>query len=124
MRFCNAAGLTEAGSLCLGDEQPSIFNYLRRSTLAMVVTVLAFAVTLLSVFVVYRLETTRRAIAIVTAPELQARLATADNAGSILQLPSGSEVQVLSRRGDWVYALLPNNLRGWLPASSVEQVRL
>lgn len=102
----------------------AMFLALRRSTLAMVVTALAFAVTLLSVFVAYRLETTRRAIAIVTAPELQARVATADNAGSVLQLPPGSEVQVLSWRGDWVYALLPNSLRGWLPTSSVESVRL
>jgi hypothetical protein len=39
-------------------------------------------------------------------------------------LPPGSEVKVLSTRGDWVYAALPNNLRGWIPAKDAEPVRL
>ena len=64
------------------------------------------------------------AIAIVTAKETEARLATADNAKSILLLPGGSEVKVLSERGDWVYAELPNDQRGWIPASAAERVRL
>jgi hypothetical protein len=96
----------------------------RRSTLSILVTTIALVVTLLSVFVVYRLETIRKAMAIVTAPEAQARLATAENAGTVLHLPPGSEVEILSQRGDWVYAALPNNLRGWIPAASVESVRL
>ena len=102
----------------------SIFLARRRAAVSIVVTVLAFTISLISIFVVYRLESRRAAMAIVTGPEVQARLATADNAGTILQLPAGSEVEVLSRRGDWVYALLPNNLRGWIPTASVEQIRL
>jgi hypothetical protein len=39
-------------------------------------------------------------------------------------LPPGSEVKILSTRGDWIYAALPNTLRGWIPAKNVEQVRL
>jgi len=31
---------------------------------------------------------------------------------------------VISQRGDWIYAELPNNLRGWMPAKSAEQIRM
>ena len=64
------------------------------------------------------------ALAIVTGKDVQARLATADTANSVLALPAGSEVKVLSTRGDWIYAALPNNLRGWIPAKNAQQVRL
>jgi len=39
-------------------------------------------------------------------------------------LPAGSEIKILSTRGDWIYAALPNDLRGWIPAASAESVRL
>jgi hypothetical protein len=64
------------------------------------------------------------AVAIVTGKDVQARLATADTANSVLALPPGSEVKILSTRGDWIYAELPNILRGWIPAKNAEQVRL
>jgi tetratricopeptide (TPR) repeat protein len=64
------------------------------------------------------------ALAIVTGKDVQARLATADTANAVLSLPPGSEIKVLSTRGDWIYAALPNNLRGWIPAKNAEQVRL
>ena len=67
---------------------------------------------------------TGRSLAIVIKRETSARLATADNAGTVLALPAGSEVRVIRRRGDWVYAALPNNLMGWIPAASLEVVRL
>ena len=60
----------------------------------------------------------------VIGKNIEARLATADNASSILALPPGSEIKVLSERGDWIYAALPNDLRGWIPAKSAERVRL
>ena len=66
----------------------------------------------------------RRALAIVTAKNTDARLATADNSGMVLTLPAGSEIKILSARGDWIYALLPNDLRGWMPAKNAERVRL
>ena len=80
----------------------------------------------ISTFAVYTLEhgSGGYAHAIVTGKDVQARLATADTANSILALPPGSEVKVLSTRGDWIYAALPNNLRGWIPAKDAEQVRL
>jgi len=65
-----------------------------------------------------------RALAIVTSDGVEARLATADTANSVLALPPGSEIRILSRRGDWIYGALPNNLRGWIPAKGAEQVRL
>ena len=65
-----------------------------------------------------------RALAIVTAAGTEARVATADSASTVLALPPGSQVKVLSRRGDWLYATLPNDLRGWIPAQNAERVRL
>lgn len=63
-------------------------------------------------------------LAIVTGKNVEARLATADSAKSVLALPAGSEIKILSERGDWIYAALPNDLRGWLPAKTAERVRL
>ena len=65
-----------------------------------------------------------RALAIVTGNDVQARLATADTANSVLALPPGSEIKILSTRGDWMYAALPNDLRGWIQTKNAEQVRL
>lgn len=65
-----------------------------------------------------------RALAIVTAKDVQARVATADTSASVLALPAGSEVNVLSARGDWMYVALPTDQRGWVPAKAVELVRL
>lgn len=76
------------------------------------------------VFALYTMETSGRAFAIVTGKNIEARLATADNANSVLALPPGSEIKVLSERGEWVYAALPNDLRGWIPAKSAERLRL
>jgi tetratricopeptide (TPR) repeat protein len=91
-----------------------------------------FALVLLAVisgaaaFAVYQLETGSAGadLAIVTKKNIQARLATAESAGTVLLLPAGSEIKILSTRGDWSYAALPNDLRGWIPAQSAERVRL
>lgn len=77
-------------------------------------------------FAAYRFENGRsgRDVAIITGKNVQARLATAESAGTILVLPPGSEIKILSTRGDWLYADLPNELQGWIPAESAERVRL
>lgn len=77
-------------------------------------------------YTVYTLETgtTGRDLAIVTQKDVQARLATAESAGTVLALPAGSEIKILSTRGAWSYAVLPNELRGWIPAPAAEPVRL
>jgi tetratricopeptide (TPR) repeat protein len=96
----------------------------RGSLLVLTVAILGLVVALGCAAGIYQVEASRKSRAIVIATDVRARLATADNAGSVLQLPAGSEINVLSRRGDWIYAALPNNLRGWIPSSSVEPVRL
>ena len=63
-------------------------------------------------------------LAIITSKDVEARVATADNTSRVMTLPAGSEIQILNRRGDWLYAYLPNQLHGWIPAASAESVRL
>src|SRR5438874_4086221 len=89
----------------------------------LVVMLLVFAG---AMFAIWQLERGSKgdALAIVTGKDVQARLATADTANAVLALPPGSEIKVLSTRGDWIYATLPNNLRGWIAAKNAEQVRV
>jgi len=89
--------------------------------LALVLTAFAGAA-----FAIYAQETGSKGIglAIVTEKNARARVATADNSKSVLELPPGSEIKILSRRGDWIYAALPNDLRGWIPAKAAEEVRM
>src|SRR5204862_1015657 len=77
-------------------------------------------------FAAFRLEngTRGQGLAIVIAENAEARVATVDSARSVLALPAGSEVVILEERGDWNYAALPNDQRGWIAASAVEKVRL
>jgi len=98
----------------------------RRSAVMMALLSFSVLVLVIAMFAIYELDhgSKGRGLAIVTGKDVQARLATADTANSVLALPSGSEVKILSTRGDWVYAALPNNLRGWIPAKDAEQVRL
>ena len=98
----------------------------RRSAGRIALIVTGVPVCGVSVFAIFTLENGTRgnALAVVTAKETEARLATADNAKSILLLPAGSEIKILSERGDWIYAALPNDQRGWIPSSSAERVRM
>ncbi|HSH39546.1 MAG TPA: tetratricopeptide repeat protein [Chthoniobacterales bacterium] len=98
----------------------------RRSASLIAAGVFAFLTCAIGVTCAYVLETgTRgRSLAIVVGKKVDARLATADNANTVLTLPAGSEIKVLSTRGDWIYAALPNELRGWIPAQAAERVRL
>jgi tetratricopeptide (TPR) repeat protein len=98
----------------------------RRSALALAVGALALLTLATAVAGAYSLETgsTGRGVAVILANKIDARIATADNAAPVLALPAGSEVKILSNRGEWVYAALPNNLRGWIPAQAAEPVRL
>lgn len=99
----------------------------KRRSVAMFFTLfLLGAIVAGSVFAIAAFEQgrTSRDLAIVIVPKIQARLATAENAGTVLVLPPGTEIKILSTRGQWSYAALPNDLRGWIPASSAERVRL
>jgi tetratricopeptide (TPR) repeat protein len=103
----------------------SIFKQ-RRSAKAIAVLICCLLVLAVAVYAIFTLErgSKGQALAVVTGKDVQARLATADTANSVLALPTGSEIRILSTRGDWIYASLPNNLRGWIPAKNAEQVRL
>jgi tetratricopeptide (TPR) repeat protein len=103
-----------------------LFSSKRRPVVWIFALVLLCAIGAGSVFAVTAFEAGRsgRDLAIVIAPKVQARLAAAENAGTVLVLPPGSEIKILSTRGSWSYAALPNELRGWIPATSVERVRL
>ncbi len=81
---------------------------------------------LAAAFAIYTLETgiNGQGLAIIVQPDVTARVATADNARGVLPLPPGSRVKLLSQRGDWTYAALPNGERGWIPAKGAEPVRL
>src|SRR5213592_1201442 len=98
----------------------------RRSAALISLSILCLLVCAVAVWAIHTLDngSKGRALAIVTGNDVQARLATADTANSVLALPAGSEIKILSTRGDWMYAALPNNLRGWIPAKSAELVRL
>ena len=98
----------------------------RRSARAIAVSICCLLVLVAALYAIFTLErgSKGQALAVVTGKDVQARLATADTANSVLALPAGSEIKILSTRGDWIYAALPNNLRGWIPAKNAEQVRL
>ena len=98
----------------------------RRSVALISLSILCLLVCAMAVWATRTLDngSKGRAIAIVTGSDVQARLATADTANSVLALPAGSEIKILSTRGDWMYAALPNDLRGWIQTKNAEQVRL
>src|SRR5437868_1425198 len=102
-----------------------IFRRRRAATIVALLLVM-LAVSAGGIFAIWQLERGSKgsAHAVVTGKNVQARLATADTANSVLALPPGSEVKILSTRGDWMYAALPNNLRGWIPAKNAERVQL
>ena len=98
----------------------------RQSNVTVMLAIFSLLVFAISTFAIYEFEYGSKgiALAIVTGKDVQARLATADTANSVLALPPGSEIKILSTRGDWLYAALPSNLRGWVPVKDAERVRL
>jgi tetratricopeptide (TPR) repeat protein len=98
----------------------------RRSAALVSLSILCLLVCAMDVWAIHTLDngSKGRALAIVTGNDVQARLATADTANSVLALPAGSEIKILSTRGDWMYAALPNDLRGWIQTKNAEQIRL
>jgi len=98
----------------------------RRSVALVSLSVLCLLVCAMAVWAIHTLDNSSKgcALAIVTGSDVQARLATADTANTVLALPAGSEIKILSTRGDWMYAALPNDLRGWIQTKNAEQVRL
>ncbi|MDR3402538.1 MAG: hypothetical protein P4L99_08570 [Chthoniobacter sp.] len=77
------------------------------------------AVSLVSLWSIAKDQT----LAVITAKQTEARLAPAESAGVAEALPAGSQVRVLSERGEWIYCELPGQGRGWVPEGAVERVR-
>lgn len=104
----------------------SLFFARRRSAGLITMSILSWSIFALAVAAIVWIDNGNRGreLAIVTDKDVEARVATADNANRVLALPPGSEIRILSKRGDWIYAALPNNLRGWISAKSAESVRL
>jgi tetratricopeptide (TPR) repeat protein len=98
----------------------------RRSGGAIAMSILSLSISVLAILSAGWIENGNKGqlLAVVTGDNVEARLATADSARTVLALPAGSEIKILSERGDWIYAALPNDLRGWIPAKSAESVRL
>ena len=98
----------------------------RRSAALLSLSILCLLICGVAVWAIHTLDNSSegRGLAIVTGNDVQARLATADTANSVLALPAGSEIKILSTRGDWMYAALPNDLRGWIQTKNAEPVRL
>lgn len=98
----------------------------RRSIGRIALLILSAVVFASAVFAIFTLAngSKGRDLAIVTSDDVAARLATADNAKTVLALPPGSEIKIVSVRGDWIYAALPSSLRGWIQVKDAERVRL
>ncbi len=61
---------------------------------------------------------------IVTGPRAEVRMEPADNSKLATTLPTGSQVRLLLDRGEWLYVLLPNQVRGWIHRNLAEPVAL
>ena len=123
----NQYSIAAAVALWLGIFAIVAVIFARRRSVALIsLSILCLLVCGAAVWAIHTLEngSEGRGLAIVTGNDVQARLATADTANSVLALPAGSEIKILSTRGDWMYAALPNNLRGWIQTKNAEQVRL
>jgi len=129
VQFASISQYTIAGAVAfwLGIFGIVVWIFARRRSAALIsLSILCLLVCAISVWAIHTLEngSEGRALAIVTGKDVQARLATADTANSVLALPAGSEIKILSTRGDWMYAALPNDLRGWIQTKNAELVRL
>jgi tetratricopeptide (TPR) repeat protein len=98
----------------------------RRSGGRIALIALSLIVAAAPIYAIVTLENGTRgnALAVIVGKQVQARFAAADTAKSILLLPAGSEIKILSERGGWIYVALPNDQRGWIPANSAERVRM
>jgi len=123
----NQYSIAAAGAFWLGIFGIVALIFARRRFAALIsLSILCLLVCAVAAWAIHTLSngSKGRALAIVTGKNVQARLATADTANSVLALPPGSEIKILSTRGDWMYAALPNDVRGWISAKDAEQVRM
>lgn len=59
-------------------------------------------------------------MSIVTTDSGAAYTSPARGASTVIALPAGSQLALVSRRGDWDYVDIPGDIRGWVPQSSIK----
>lgn len=62
-------------------------------------------------------------LAVVIADDASALAGPLPDAEKVVDLPPGSEVQILQQRGPWTYVGIPQDLRGWVRSDAVDVVR-
>ncbi|MGI9243489.1 MAG: tetratricopeptide repeat protein, partial [Verrucomicrobiales bacterium] len=60
--------------------------------------------------------------AIIVAADTKAFTAPSRSAGTIIDLPPGSQVASVSERGNWHYIDVPGELRGWIPNETMSSL--
>lgn len=73
-------------------------------------------------FVSKALAQTRDAEAVITADQVDARSAPAENGTVIFTIHAGLKVKLIQHRGDWQEIRLPDGKQGWLPADTWEKI--
>lgn len=62
-------------------------------------------------------------LAIVTGNETAAVTQPLPEAEKVVDLPPGSEIQIIQQRGPWTYVGIPDELRGWVRTDAIGAVR-
>jgi len=83
----------------------------KRSRGAIALSIVSLSIFAIAIWASYQLGHGKngRGLAIVTGENVEARLATADNANRVLTLPAGSEIKIVSQRAIG-FTALPNDL--------------
>ncbi len=61
-------------------------------------------------------------LAVVTGNDAAALSGPLPDAEKVVDLPAGSELQILQRRGPWTYVAIPQDLRGWVRSEDLAPV--
>lgn len=67
-------------------------------------------------------QVTMEDLAIVIANETTARTQPVSDSEPVVELPPGSELRIIQRRGPWTYVGIPEELRGWVRTESIAPV--
>lgn len=62
-------------------------------------------------------------LAVIISRDAAALTGPVPEAEKVVDLPPGSEVQILQQRGPWTYIGIPRDLRGWVRSDAVDVVR-
>ena len=74
----------------------------------------------IGIFLKHKRQSNLDTRAIVVAADVKALTAPARSAASVIELPPGSQISIVSNRDDWDYIDVPGELRAWVPADSLK----